>query len=643
MKFLHKLIFFLMLLSAPAWSQFITVPLAVSAPGGATAVVTWTTCAASSTQLNYGTTVALGSSSTFDPTLVTSHSVSLSGLTPGTLYFLQVVSSDTNGVQTVWPMQMVTKIVVPVSLALNPPSATVVAGGTRQFKALLTNSDTSITDVTTQAKWTTSDGTKATVGATTGLATGVAAGSANITATLSQPAFVQINSGQSPSAASLAVAYPLVQVLHNTNVVIVGWNAATGTVSGVADTVGNTYLSAVGPIRGTALSLQIFTAKNIGAGQNTVTVTFSGAQPFIDIQVEEYAGIDITTPVDVAAGAAGTSVTANSGTLTTTNANDILVAGGITLGRYNGPGPSFVQRTITPFGDLVQDSLLNLTGVYSAQADQAGSTNWVFDAVALKGNAGSTATAALTVNAALANYSLFTTQTPASTTPAGAQSSSEMGVLFTTDIPGTVTGVKMYRATQQTGQNVGSVWDVATGTKLGTGNFPATGSGWQTAPISPAITLQANKLYMVSYKANGGFFFVDQNYYNVGRNIGPLHAPIGAGVYTYTLSPTTLPNLNFLNSNFWADLVFSSATPPAVAHSVDVNWTVASGTNTYTVYRQTGGCGGVFVAIKSGIAGVTYNDPTVISGQTYCYAATSTNANGTSGFSNSATAVIPTP
>lgn len=61
------------------------------------ATITWTTDVGATSQVNYGTTTAYGQSSALNSSLVTSHSVALSGLTASTLYHFQVVSKDTNG------------------------------------------------------------------------------------------------------------------------------------------------------------------------------------------------------------------------------------------------------------------------------------------------------------------------------------------------------------------------------------------------------------------------------------------------------------------------------------------------------------------------------------------------------------------
>ncbi len=61
------------------------------------ATITWTTDTAADSQVEYGTTIGYGSSSVLDPSPVTWHSVTLSGLTPNTLYHYRVRSANGAG------------------------------------------------------------------------------------------------------------------------------------------------------------------------------------------------------------------------------------------------------------------------------------------------------------------------------------------------------------------------------------------------------------------------------------------------------------------------------------------------------------------------------------------------------------------
>jgi hypothetical protein len=71
--------------------------VAASSVTSSGAVITWTTDKASTSQVNYGTTTAYGNSSPVNDSLVTSHSVTLSGLLASTLYHYQVQSADSAG------------------------------------------------------------------------------------------------------------------------------------------------------------------------------------------------------------------------------------------------------------------------------------------------------------------------------------------------------------------------------------------------------------------------------------------------------------------------------------------------------------------------------------------------------------------
>jgi hypothetical protein len=81
-------------LGAPAISAI------VSSPTSTTATITWTTDQASSSQVNYGTTTSYGSQSAFSSTLVTAHSVTINGLTPGTNYNFDVVSANGSSISS---------------------------------------------------------------------------------------------------------------------------------------------------------------------------------------------------------------------------------------------------------------------------------------------------------------------------------------------------------------------------------------------------------------------------------------------------------------------------------------------------------------------------------------------------------------
>ena len=143
--------------------------------------------------------------------------------------------------------------------------------------------------------------------------------------------FVQVNAATPQTAStSVSVTYPSAQTAGDLNIVAVGWNDTTSTVSGVTDSRGNTYTLAIGPTTGTGLRQSIYYAKNIAAGSNTVTVTFNQAAAFVDVRVLEYSGLDTVNPLDKTAGAAGSGTSASSGAATTTSANELVFGAGMT-------------------------------------------------------------------------------------------------------------------------------------------------------------------------------------------------------------------------------------------------------------------------------------------------------------------------
>jgi RHS repeat-associated protein len=69
---------------------------------GSTATITWNTNENTDSQVEYGTTTAYGQSTTLNPSLVTAHSQTLTGLTAGTVYHYRVKSRDAAGNLAYW-------------------------------------------------------------------------------------------------------------------------------------------------------------------------------------------------------------------------------------------------------------------------------------------------------------------------------------------------------------------------------------------------------------------------------------------------------------------------------------------------------------------------------------------------------------
>jgi hypothetical protein len=208
---------------------------------------------------------------------------------------------------------------------------------------------------------------------------------ANTALLASGPTFVQVKSATPQTAsASVALTYTVAQTAGNLNVVVVGWNDTTSTVSMVGDSLGNNYALAIGPTSGTGVRQSIYYAAGIKAGSNTVTVRFNQAARYVDVRVLEYSGLDPANPLDVRAGAAGSGTTASSGAAATTSASDLIFGAGTTAGRFSAAGVGFISRIITSQdGDIAEDDTVSTTGSYSASAPNS-SGSWVMQMVAFR-------------------------------------------------------------------------------------------------------------------------------------------------------------------------------------------------------------------------------------------------------------------
>jgi VCBS repeat-containing protein len=153
----------------------------------------------------------------------------------------------------------------------------------------------------------------------------------------------------------------------------------------------------------------------------------------------------------------------------------------------------------------------------------------------------------------------------------------EVGVKFTSDVDGYISGLRFYKGTANTGTHIGHLWS-STGTKLAEVTFTGeTASGWQQVSLSNPVTVTAGTTYIASYYSNSGYFAFDGGYFTAGTDNYPLHALASGvsgpnGVYMYDASgfPT-----NGSSSNYWIDVVFTLApgvnTSPAVIGTSPTN------------------------------------------------------------------------
>src|SRR5439155_6971118 len=171
-----------------------------------------------------------------------------------------------------------------------------------------------------------------------------------------------------------------------------------------------------------------------------------------------------------------------------------------------------------------------------------------------------------------------------STVPAGADPDTnnvEIGVKFRANAAGTISGIRFYKFSTNTGTHIGSLWSSA-GTNLASATFSGeTASGWQQVNFGKPVAITANTTYVASYHATAGRYAVNSGYFaSAGVTNGPLTALAngvdgGNGVYQYGTG-SLFPNQTYNSENYWDDVVFSPSgsnelTPPNVSGVTPVN------------------------------------------------------------------------
>jgi hypothetical protein len=140
----------------------------------------------------------------------------------------------------------------------------------------------------------------------------------------------------------------------------------------------------------------------------------------------------------------------------------------------------------------------------------------------------------------------------------------ELGVKFTSTVAGTITGVRFYKGSLNTGVHTGELWS-ATGQLLATATFTnETASGWQQVTFSTPITIAANTVYIVSYHTNAAYIaYTPNTFASAGVTNSQLTA-LASGVdgsnSVYMYGASAFPTQsNGQSPNYWVDVVFTPA------------------------------------------------------------------------------------
>jgi hypothetical protein len=316
-------------------------------------------------------------------------------------------------------------------------------------------------------------------------------------------------------------------------------------------------------------------------------------------------------------------------------------------------GSTITSYTVTPYvGSTAQSSVqVSAPATSTTIPGLTTGTAYTFTVTATNGNGTGPASAASP--AVTPEDTIFDFSTP-TTVDSGDGSSVILGVHFAASQSGSVTGVRFYKATANTGSHVGSLW-TSSGTLLASGTFTTeTASGWQTLVFSSPISITAGTDYVAAYLApNGHYSYTGSAFAAGGVTNGPVTAAsngsvsTGDGVYAYS-SSSTFPTNSYNAANYWVDVLFQpsgsgggTTGPPSAPINVTampassqarVAWgppssNGGSSITSYTVTPYSGTTAGTPVQVSGSASTATITGLT--DGTAYTFTVTATNATGT--------------
>jgi hypothetical protein len=254
----------------------------------------------------------------------------------------------------------------------------------------------------------------------------------------------------------------------------------------------------------------------------------------------------------------GTFVVGQSGTITiaaaTLLANDTDLAG----------LPLSVTGVSAPVNGTVSYDANTQTLTFVSTGGYSGAASFTYTVGDSSGGSAS-AQVSLFVNDP-ASQSLFSLDSTPGVVTTNDTNSVELGVKFTADANGLITGLRFYKGLENTGTHVADLWS-SNGTLLASATFAdETASGWQQVNFATPVAITAGTTYVASYHTSGNYS-ADPNFFADPVTSGDLTAPsTGNGVYAYG-SGSTFPTETFSANNYWVDVVYTKTLLPPVANA----------------------------------------------------------------------------
>jgi hypothetical protein len=192
---------------------------------------------------------------------------------------------------------------------------------------------------------------------------------------------------------------------------------------------------------------------------------------------------------------------------------------------------------------------------------------------------GGVSTSQVTITVVPGNLNIFTNQTPASGTLNDGKAL-ELGVKFRSSVAGSVTGIRFYKTSGNSGTHTGELYS-STGTRLAQAVFSGeTTTGWQQVLFTTPVSISANTTYVAAYFSSSGNYTSTENYFTAAVVNGSITALADGtsgvnGVYLYTTTPA-FPTNGYLKTNYWVDVIFNAGTTGTSVQQTQISSGVAT-------------------------------------------------------------------